>query len=101
MKSNLRFVIAIATTILLTLSIAAISPAGMCCEPDAGSDGVHDFDDNCLAIPNPGQREDDGVGATDVSLTFSRTLLAPGPSLKPCADCTATPAAGPGLGVCP
>lgn len=45
--------------------------------------------------------EDGGVGAPDISSVFSKLALPPGPSVRACADCTATPTAGLGLGVCP
>jgi hypothetical protein len=45
--------------------------------------------------------EDNGVGFPDVSTAFSRIGSPPGPSVRACADCFATPTAGLGLGVCP
>jgi hypothetical protein len=41
------------------------------------------------------------VGAGDLAAVFGDFGGAPGPSGKSCADCTATPTAGLGLGVCP
>jgi hypothetical protein len=45
--------------------------------------------------------EDNAVGFPDVSNALSKVGSPPGPSVRACADCNATPTAGLGLGVCP
>ena len=45
--------------------------------------------------------EDNVVGTADLSLVFTAFGSAPGPTGKSCADCTATPTTGLGLGTCP
>ena len=45
--------------------------------------------------------EDNNVGAADLASVFAKFGNPPGPSGKSCADCTATPTLGLGLGVCP
>jgi hypothetical protein len=45
--------------------------------------------------------EDNVIGAGDLTAVFGAFGSAPGPSGKSCADCTATPTTGLGLGTCP
>jgi len=45
--------------------------------------------------------EDGVVGGPDIAQVFGDVLDTPGPSAMNCADCSATPTAGLGLGVCP
>jgi hypothetical protein len=45
--------------------------------------------------------EDNVIGAADLTAVFGAFGSAPGPSGKSCADCTATPTTGLGLGTCP
>jgi hypothetical protein len=45
--------------------------------------------------------EDNTIGAADLTAVFGAFGSAPGPSGKSCADCTATPTTGLGLGTCP
>lgn len=146
--------LALSSALLLTLILAHVSGAGSpACTLDADNDGACDSQgaDNCTAVANPGQRDDDedgygnicdwdtnqdcAIGAADISATYSRSLDAapwtpkssgaydvdedgivgapdvaaisanshgnPGPTSRSCADCLATPTAGPGLGACP
>jgi len=90
---KLRAMIALSSAALLTLVFALVSVAGSGgCPPggDPDGDGVCDATgaDNCTAISNPGQRDDDEdgygntcdedtnqdciIGAPDVAPTFSR-----------------------------
>lgn len=150
--------VALLSAALVSLALVFISGAsGQGCPRDDDADGICDvpthLSDNCTALFNPGQRDDDedgygnicdpdvtqdcAIGAPDISSTFatglsfpfppwvppslgaydvdennaintadiniiySRSYETPGPSSRTCADCTATPAAGLGLGVCP
>ncbi len=86
---TLRAIIALSSAALLTLVFALVSGAGVVpCVTDADSDGVCDSLglDNCTAIANPGQRDDDedgygnicdsdvdqncGVGLSDLTAVF-------------------------------
>lgn len=45
--------------------------------------------------------QDNVVGGPDIAIVFGEALDLPGPSALNCADCSALPTAGLGLGVCP
>jgi hypothetical protein len=69
MKMKLRGIIALSSAALLTLVFALVSGAGPpVCTTDADSDGICDSDgsDNCTAVANPGQRDDDEDGYGNV-----------------------------------
>lgn len=62
-----RVIIALSSVALLALLFTLVSGAGLThVGPDIDGDGVSDdpntFADNCTAIPNPEQRDEDGYG---------------------------------------
>jgi len=91
---KLRAIIALSSAALLTLVFALVSSAGPGCASDPDGDGVCDSDglDNCTAVANPGQRDDDQdgygnlcdfdhdqncvAGGTDISATFTNLAVA-------------------------
>ena len=83
-----RAILAVSSAALLALVFALVSGAGIYLHPDEDGDGIADDGwDNCLGIPNPGQRDDDedgygnlcdqdvdqncGVGLSDLTAVFA------------------------------
>lgn len=56
---KLKAIMAFVGAGMLTFALSTTAYAGVGCSSDVDSDGVCDAVDNCLNVPNPGQRDDD------------------------------------------
>ena len=83
---KLRAIIALSSAALLTLVFALVSAAGPVCSSDPDGDGVCDGDgaDNCTAVSNPGQRDDDEDGYGNIcDWDTSQDCVIGGPDIAP------------------
>ncbi len=83
---KLRAMIALSSAALLTLVFTLVSVAGPTCPPggDADGDGACEFlgEDNCSAVANPGQRDDDEDGYGNIcDWDTSQDCIIGGPDL--------------------